>query len=369
MSLGSSGPGRRVCITAFGETPLEAIQHHLVIEAQPVPEPLGPRDVLVAVKSAAVGWVDLLMSSGQYQHMASPPYVPGLEYAGDVLAVGPEVTRWKPGDQVIADGFRTGPRSLGAYQKWGGFATYALAPDDALFALPTALSPDQGAVLLGAFETAYHCLVARGRLLEGESVLILGATGATGLAAVQLAKLLGARVIAAGRPSEKLQKLPSYGADQVVVATEADGTPRRFRDEVKALTGGRGVDVVYDCVGGALSVEAMHSARFGARFLIVGWAATPLVAEGGGRRGAPNVNLLPTNLIMMKGLDVLGSPAAISILHQPQLRRERLKAILGWVEAGRLSPVVSASFPLEQVVEALTYKWESRALGGCTLHP
>lgn len=362
-------PGRRVVIQAFGETPLDALAQHLTVLPQEPPAALASHEVLIGVKSAAVGWVDLLMSSGQYQHMAKPPYVPGLEYTGEVLAVGNAVQRWKPGARVLADGFRTGPRSLGAYQAWGGFATYALAPDDALFPLPEALSYDQGAVLLGAFETAYHCLVARGRLSAGESVLILGATGATGVAAVQLARILGAKVIACGRPSQKLEQLPALGADHVVVATEADGTPRRFREDVKALTDGKGVAVVYDCVGGALTQEAMHACAFGARFVVVGWASTPFVAEGGGRRGAPNVNVLPTNLIMMKGLDVLGAPAAISILHQPQLRRERLKAILGWVEAGALKPVVSASFPLERVAEALTFKWESRGLGGCTLHP
>ncbi len=359
-------------ISRFGEDPRDAIAQHLAIEPQPFPDvgALARADVVIAVESAAVGWVDLLMTSGQYQHMAQPPYTPGLEFSGRVVWAGPEVTRARVGDRVIADGFLTGPRSKGAYQREGGFATYAVAPEQALIPLPATLSFDQGACLLGNYETAYHCLVARGRLQAGETVLIHGASGSTGLAAVHIAKQLGATVIATGRTPSKLEIVKAEGADHVLAIAGEDGEGiRRFRDDVKALTGGLGVDVVYDGVGGEVSLETLRCVRFGARFLIVGWASTPFVARGRGRRGAPRANVLPTNLIMMKGLDVLGCPTVISTHRDPSIRAARLSAILGWVEAGQLRPRVGPVYPFARVVEAMHAKWESRHVGGCVLRP
>ncbi|HRI11006.1 MAG TPA: alcohol dehydrogenase catalytic domain-containing protein, partial [Nannocystaceae bacterium] len=142
-------PGRRVVIARFADDPADAIEHALSIEAQAFPEvaALGPSDVVIAVESAAVGWVDLLMTSGQYQHMPAPPYTPGLEYSGRVVWAGPSVRRFAVGDPVIADGFLTGPRSVGAYQGYGGFASYAVAPEAALLPLPAGLSFDEGANL------------------------------------------------------------------------------------------------------------------------------------------------------------------------------------------------------------------------------
>lgn len=339
----------------------------LVPMTAPDPASLSPRDVIVRVRSAAVGWVDLLMSSGQYQHMASPPYTPGLECAGEVAWVGDAAgDRISLGDKVIVDGLRAGPRSLGAYQRWGGFATWVVAPCDAVIPVPSPLSMDQAAALLGSYETAYHCLVTRGRLRAGETVLIHGASGATGSAAVQVAKLIGATVIATGRRAEKLRDL---GADHEVLTAGTDGSPREFRDEVKALTDGQGADVVYDAVGGATSLESLRCVRFGARFLIVGWTSTPFVAKGRGERGAPNANVLPTNLIMMKGLDVLGCPTAISTAMDPASRAPRLAQVLAWAEEGRLHPLVSHTFPLDAYRDAMRAKWAGEVTGGCVLHP
>jgi NADPH2:quinone reductase len=367
------GPtGVRAVVEAFGETPLDAVERQLRLEAQAPPDPaeLGASDVIVAVQSAQVGWVDLLMASGQYQHMAAPPYTPGLEYAGEVVWSGPAAAaRWPVGARVIADGLMTGPRSLGPYQRWGGFASYAVAPAAALRSLPDGWSYDQGACLLGSYETAYHCLVARGGVTAGETVLIHGASGATGLAAVHIAKRLGATVIATGRSTEKLLAVRDNGADHVIrTASDADGELTPFRAEVKALTGGRGVDVVYDGVGGPISVESLRCVRFGARYLIVGWAATPLVAKGAGGRGAPNANVLPTNLIMMKGLDVLGCPTAISTHLDPSIRAARLAAIDGWISAG-LAPHVGAVYDLADLKRALRDKWKSRFVGGGVVRP
>jgi NADPH2:quinone reductase len=363
-------PGRRVIVDAYGETPLDALLHHLRLEEQPAPDPnrLGDEDVIVAIRSAAVGWVDLLMTSGQYQHMAEPPYTPGLEFSGEIAWVGRHITDLAVGDRVLVDPFLVGPRTSGPYREWGGFASWAVAPAKAIHRLPESLAFDQAANLLGNYETAYHCLVARGRLAKGEHVLILGSSGSTGLAAVHVAKRVGATVIATGRSPDKLAIVAKEGADHVIVTDDGEGGVRRFRDEVKALTDGRGVDVVYDPVGGDLSLEALRCVKFGARFLIVGWASTPFVAKGKGGRGAPNANQLPTNLIMMKGLDVLGSPTVIGTKNDPSLRPPRLEAIWRWVDEG-LRPRVAQSFPLEDVVEAMRAKWHSRFVGGCVVHP
>jgi NADPH2:quinone reductase len=359
-----------VVVAELGADPDDVIERRLALEEQPPPDPagLGPHDVVIEVRSAAVGWVDLLMAAGLYQHAATPPYCPGLEYAGVVAWVGRDVRHVAPGDPVLADPFRTGPRSLGAYRGWGGFAGWAVAPGDAVIPKPPPLDFDQAAHLLGAYETALHALRHRGRVRPGETVLVNGASGTTGLAAVHVAKALGARVVATGRSPDKLDVVRREGADHVVATCDTSGTPRPFRDEVKALTGGAGVDVVYDGVGGAVGVESLRCARFGARYLVAGWAATPLAARGEAGAGAPAA-ALPLGLVMMKSLDVLGCPAAIAAHRDPAARAERLATVLEWAAAGTITPRVSRAFPLADVRAALRAKWQSRFVGGCALRP
>jgi NADPH:quinone reductase len=354
--------GQRAVQTVLGTSPLEALDH-LRIELQPSPEPQTD-EILIEVKAAAVGWVDLLMSSGQYQHVPEPPYTPGLEFAGVVAAMGPDAAGVSVGDAIIADGLLTGPRSLGAHRRFGGFASWALAPARAAIPLPPPLSFDEGACLLGGYETAYHALVHRARVQAGEVVLVLGATGSTGLAAVQLAQHLGATVIAAGRTPSKLDLVASHGADHTLRTVDEAGKVRRFRDDLKAMTGGRGVDVVYDAVGGDASTEALRGMAFGGRFVLVGWTSTPFAA-----RGDRDPNVLPTNLILMKGVDVLGSPAAIAVHRDPSLRDERLNAILGWAREGALRPLVSKVYSFEDLHTAMRDKWASRHVGNVVVHP
>jgi NADPH2:quinone reductase len=355
----------RVVVSELGEDPLATLDQNVRLEpVEPLdPSHRQPHEVIVDVRSAAVGWVDLLMLSGQYQHQASPPYTPGLEYAGEVSWAGP-ASGLRPGDRVVVDPILAGPRSSGPYRAWGGFATQAVAPREAVHAIPGALSFDQAAGLLGSYETAYHCLVARGRIQPGETVLVHGASGSTGLAAVHIARLLGAKVIATGRSRDKLAVVREQGAHHVIVI---DGAP--FREEVKQLTDGRGVDVVYDPVGGDISVESLRCLRFGARFLLVGWAATPFVADGKGRRGAPRANQLPTNLVLMKGLDVLGCPTVIATQRDPALRAPRLARIMAWADAGQIVPFVSHVFPLDRFEDAMRARWSGEVIGGCVLRP
>jgi NADPH2:quinone reductase len=367
--------GRRVVISQFGETPLEAIDQFASLEPMSPPDlgALKPDELVIAVKSASVNWVDMLMTSGQYQHMAKPPYTPGLEAAGLVAWIGPAVEgKFAVGDRVFSDGLLVGPRSLGDYQRYGGYASYIVAPAHAVHGVPEIFSFDQACNLLGNYETAYHCLVVRGRLQAGETVLIHGASGSTGLAAVQIAKQIGATVIATGRSDAKLKLVKDQGADFLINLSSNEGEGagsgiKKFRDEVKALTQGHGVEVVYDGVGGEISLESLRCVAFGARYLIVGWAATPFVANGKGQRGAPNANQLPTNLILMKGLDVLGSPMAISTAENPAIRAPRLAQILRWAHAGKINPFVSHTFPIEQFQEAMRAKWSGAITGGCAL--
>lgn len=367
--------GIKAIISELGETPMDGVDNYLKIVEQPIPDvtQLADTDVLIAVKSAAINWVDLLMTSGQYQHQPPLPYTPGLEYGGEVIWMGKKAAEsaFSLGDAVMVQGFIAGPRSPGRYQQYGGFATYAVAPIKALLHKPKELTFDQSCNLLGNYETAYHCLITRGKLQAGETVLIHGASGATGLAAVHIAKLLGATVIATGRSDEKLAVVKEQGADYVVncKATHPNEKCRRFRGDVKALTDGKGVDVVYDGVGGAVSEESLRCVKFNARFLIVGWASTPFVAKGKGKRGAPNANYLPTNLIMMKSLQVLGCPSVIAAQKNPVIREERVKAIFQWVAEGKIAPYVSHTFPLTELKKALKAKWNGKIIGFASVRP
>lgn len=361
-------PGQHVVVSELGENPLDTVERFMRLQPQSAPEPTDPHDVVVEVGSSHVNWVDLLMASGQYQHVPAPPYTPGLEYAGTVIAVGSAVTKFQPGDRVVADGTKTGPRSLSErHRPWGGWATYALAPEEGLLPLPAKLSFAQGATYLGAYITAYHALVHRARLQPGESVLILGASGTTGLAAVQVAKAIGATVLATGRSETKNAEVKALGADHVISTGAETGAPkgsvRRFRDEVKSIAKG-GVDVVHDGVGGALSLESLRCVKFGARYVVVGWAATPFVARKG-----RDPNVLPTNLIMMKGLDVLGSPAVISAHRDPSLGAARVAQIDAWIEQGAIAPHVAKAFPIAEFADAARAKWTSALVGSIALLP
>jgi len=366
---------KRIMLPEYAASQEDAVNRvlQLVEMDEPDPASLGPHDVIVAVKSASVSFVDLLMMSGQYQHMVPLPCTPGMEYAGVVTAVGKEVDaqRLKVGDAVYSDIMLTGPRSKGAYQANGGWASFAIAPDYALQRVPAGFSFDQACNFLYGYETAHYALITRGKIQPGETVLINGASGATGMAGVQVAKILGAQVIATGRSRSKLELVKSFGADHVIDTSDPDNpnAVRRFRDEVKALTGGEGAHMVYDTVGGALSEECMRSLRFAGRHVIVGWAGNTNVAKGYGQRGSDNADRLPTNIIQMKGLYVMGSPMAMHAQRDMSTRTERVKDINAWAAEGRITPYVSHTAPLDNFREAMRARLQGTVTGGCVLNP
>lgn len=369
-----SDRGKRIVLPRYAASQRDAVENVLQLEDMAAPDPalLKPNEVIVAVESASVTFVDLLMMSGQYQHLPPIPCTPGIEYAGVVTAVGSGVDpkRLKVGDAVFSDFFVVGTRSKGDYQTNGGWASFAVAPDHGVHRIPAGFSFDQACNLLLNYETAYYALVTRGKVQAGEVVLINGASGAAGMAAVQVAKILGATVIATGRAGPKLEAVKSFGADHVIETSVAGSTvTKAFRDEVKALTQGAGAHMVFDTVGGQVSEQCMRSLRFGGRHVIVGWASNTTVAKGYGQRGSDNADRLPTNIIQMKGLFVMGSPMAIHTQADMSIREERLRKIMQWVAEGKIRPYVSHIYPLSRFREAMSARLDGLVTGGCVLHP
>src|ERR1700744_6557178 len=256
----------------------------LQVKDLPIPTP-GSTDVIVKVGAAGINFPDILSVSGNYQHKPDLPFIPGMEGAGTVHAVGTDVTAWKPDDQGI---FGIRP---------GGFAEYVTVPRKGpLLRLPEGWSFAEGAGFRVAAHTAYHSLVHRGALRKGEVLLVHGASGGVGLAAVQLGKHLGARVIATGGDDARLAIVKSHGADDVVNYRASD-----FVADVKGLTDGKGADVIYDPVGGEVLEKSMRAAAYGARLLVVGFTS-----------GGPSK--LMSNHILIKGLSVLGIRAGETLL-------------------------------------------------------
>jgi len=360
-------------VKEYGENQEDAIDRCIVVEDQPPPllSELEEGDIVVAVRAAEVVWTDTIMATGQYQHQPRLPYTPAGSYAG-VVAWASETAKNRgveQGQRVLIAG-NAGPRSSGRHQKWGGCASYAVAPCGAVRKVPASWSFEEAACFAYGYDTAHYVLVESGKLQPRETILVQGATGGVGIPAVKMAKMLGATVIAATRSKDKVDFLKSIGADHVVHIGDGAGGVRRFSADVKALTpGGQGVDAVYDGVGSdAITVESLRCCKFGARLLIVGWAATPNVARGKGQRGAPNANQVPTNLIMMKGLRVMGCPAVISTAFDKSIVPRRLRDLHEWTHGGRLPPpTVASRFPLQEVKSALRARMLSGAEVGSTI--
>jgi NADPH2:quinone reductase len=306
----------------------------LKIAERPIPEP-GPSEIIVEVGAASVNFPDILTVSGEYQHKPELPFVPGMEGAGTVHAVGDEVAAWRPGDRVI---FGIRP---------GAFAEYVkLAPRNVTMRLPDGWSFAEGAGFRVGATTAYHSLIHRARVKAGDVLLVHGAAGGVGLAAVQLGKHLGARVIATGGDDERLAVVQRLGADHVVNYRSAD-----FVAAVKGLTDGRGADVVYDPVGGEVLEKSVRAAAYGARLLVVGFTS-----------GGPSK--LMSNHILIKGLTVLGVRAGETIARiAPELGRDYAEQLPRLAGLGVMRPHISHRFPMERAADAFRVLLDRKVVG------
>lgn len=304
----------------------------------PTPRP-GPGEALVRVRAASVNFPDLLMTRGEYQLKPPLPFTPGLDLAGEVVALGAGVTNLQIGEAVVG----------GA--RLGGFAQYAVLAAEGLKPKPARLSFGEAAAYGAAYLTAYVALVRRARLEPGEWVLVHGAAGGVGLAAVDLAKALGAKVIAASASDDKLARVRDlYAPDAVLNVTGG------FRDRVKAITGGRGADVIYDPVGGDVFDESVRCIAFDGRLLVIGFTS--------GRIPAVSVNIP-----LIKGFSVMGVRAGEYGRQFPEKGRENAEAVWRMANEGVIRPHVHAELPLDRWREAFDLLSERRVVGKAVIGP
>jgi NADPH:quinone reductase len=297
--------------------------------------PLAQGQVRVAIHAAGINFPDILMAAGEYQLKPPLPFTPGVEAAGDVVEVNG------------ADGVAIGDKVI-VKLRHGAYADEAVVTPSQLTPLPSTFDYAEGATFLAAHGTAYHALIDRGQLQRGEVLLVHGAGGGVGLAAVEMGKMLGATVIAAASSEEKLAVAQARGADHLVLYGREP-----FRDAVKRITGGRGADVVFDPVGGEVFENSMRCIAWGARLLVIGFT-------GG-------IGLARTNLLLIKGASVLGVRAGEAVRKNPALGEVRLKALLGWAEAGKVRPNISHRLPLEQWAAGMRLLVERKAIGRVAL--
>ena len=306
-----------------------------------LPDP-GPGEVQIRVKACAVNFPDLLMIQGKYQHKPPLPFAPGGEAAGDVAAVGAGVANLKEGDAVCF-----GSRA-------GGFAEAVNVPAAGVKAIPGKMNYEKAASYSTAYMTAYVALKVRGDLQAGEWLLVHGATGGVGMAAVDLGKHYGAHVIGTGGRDDKLAVVASRGADAVINYTLPDGRMGGFRDRVKAITGTGGADVIYDPVGGDVFDESMRCINWRGRILTIGFTS--------GRWP-----IAPVNLILIKSISVIGVRAGEIGRRDPELGRQNQAALWDLATSGAIDPYVCAGFPLERAVDAMRMLENRDVVGKCVV--
>jgi NADPH:quinone reductase len=298
--------------------------------------PLRAGEVRVAIRAAGLNFPDVLMAAGEYQLKPELPFTPGVEAAGDVTEIGVEAKGVAVGDKVIVK------------MRYGAFTDEAVVTPSQLSPMPSTFDYAEAATFLAAHGTAYHALIDRGKVEPGEVLLVHGAGGGVGLAAVEMGKLLGATVIACASSEEKLASAKVRGADHLVLYSREP-----FRDAVKRITDGRGVDVVFDPVGGEVFENSMRCIAWGARLLVIGFT-------GG-------IGSAKTNLLLIKGASVLGVRAGEAVRKDPALGEVRLKALLKWAEEGKLRPNVSHRLPLENYTKAMRLLIDRKAIGRVAL--
>ncbi len=310
------------------------------LEVQDLPDLVpGPGEVAVDVRAAGVNFPDVLTVQGKYQVRPPLPFTPGNEFAGVVRAVGEGVRGFAIGDRVIG------------FTQTGAFAEQALAPAGVLMPMPPGMEFDTAAAITLTYGTSHHAVVDRGQLKAGETMLVLGAAGGVGLAAIEIGKALGARVIAAASSAEKLDVCREHGADVLINYTSED-----LREAIKAATGGKGPDVIYDPVGGPYSEPALRSIAYRGRHLVVGFAAG-------------DIPKLPWNLMLLKSASVVGVFWGDFARREPQANLAAMREMLGWMADGKLKPLVSKRYALAETAQALNDMAERKVTGKVVIVP
>lgn len=310
----------------------------LVVEDVPSPQP-GKGEVLVTVKAAGVNFPDVLMIQNKYQHRPPLPFSPGYEIAGVVKALGPDVTGLAIGDTGVA------------MLRFGGFAEEALVPAERFWRIPPDIDFVAAAAFPLAYGTSYHALKDRGRLQPGETLMVLGAAGGVGLAAVQLGKLMGAKVIACASSDEKLATCRQHGADMLV-----NYRTQNLRDAIKELTEDRGVDVILDPVGGEYAEPAVRSMAYFGRYLVVGFTSG-------------EIPRIPMNLPLLKGCSIVGVAWDTYSRRNPEGGQANIAEMIAWIREGKLKPVVTARYALADAPRALEDVMQRRVQGKVVIVP
>ena len=315
----------------------------LTFDELPPLEP-GPNQVRLQVRACAANFPDLLMIQGKYQLKPPLPFVPGMEVAGDILEAGSECAGIKPGDRVVG-GLR-----------YGGYATEALIDRSSVAPLPDGVDYAAGCAYRTAYLTAYVALVRRGELQAGETLLVHGAAGGVGLAAVEVGRLLGARVIATAGRDDKLEVVRRFGAHEAINYSQPNGSLGGFRERVKELTDGRGADVIYDPVGGSVLDDSLRCIAPLGRILVIGFTSGRI----------PSV---PANLALIKEFSLMGVRAGEFGRRDPEKGAENLAAVDRWVAEGKIHPHICAEFPLQRAADALQMFVERQVVGKVVLRP
>jgi NADPH2:quinone reductase len=310
----------------------------LVVEEVPAPE-AGPGQVVVRVKAAAINFPDSLIIEGKYQIKPTPPFSPGFEVAGVVKSCGSGVSEYQPGDRVIA------------ITTWGGYAEEVAVDADNLVPMPAAMDFAAASAFMTTYGTSYYGLKDRAQLRAGETLLVLGASGGVGLAAIQIGKALGARVIAAASSPAKLEICRREGADELI-----DYAAEDLRARIKEITAGKGVDVVYDPVGGDFSEKALRDMAWNGRFLVIGFASGAI----------PKV---PLNLALLKNCAIVGVFWLAFTKNERERSLRNNEEMAELVQAGKLRPYLHATYPLERAAEALNEVLAQRSSGKVVLIP
>ena len=303
----------------------------------PLPEP-GPGEVRIRIRAASLNFPDLLLCQGKYQLKLEPPFTPGMDTAGEIDALGAGVTGFDIGDAVVAG------------MRFGGLSQFVCVSAEGLRKKPNSMSFAEAASYQVAYLTAYVALVRRGNLKRGETLLVHGASGGVGMAAVDIGKLLGATVIATGGSDEKLARVKAHGADHLI------NTEGGFREEVKALTQGRGADVIYDPVGGDVFDESIRCISFDGRLLVIGFTSGRIAS-------------LSSNMPLIKGFSVVGVRAGEYGRKFPEKGEENLNTIWQWAEAGKTRPYVHAELPLSETLEGFHMLENRQVIGKLVIRP